>query len=160
MQQDDSRVALVVGVGASAGGLEPLQQLLQHVPATQGLTFVVVQHLDPRHPSMLVELLVRRTALAVGEAVDGVRLEPEHVYVIAPGTLLTIEQGVLHVTASQQAPSLPIDEFLQSLAEDQGGACGWSFAVGSRSRRHRRTARDQGAWRTDNGAGPGDRTTR
>ena len=114
------RAALVVGLGASAGGLEPLQEFLQHVPAKSGLVFVVVQHLEPRHPSMLAELLSRRTAIPVLEAADGMRAEPDHVYVIAPGTLLTVTKAVLHVTATGAAPSSPIDALFHSLAEDQG----------------------------------------
>jgi two-component system CheB/CheR fusion protein len=112
--------ALVVGLGASAGGLEPLQEFLEHVPAASGLVFVVIQHLEPNHPSMLAELLARHTAMPVLQASDGLPLESDHVYVIAPGTLLTIEKGVLRVVASEAPSSSLIDAFLHSLAEDQG----------------------------------------
>ena len=113
-------VALVVGLGASAGGLEPLQEFLEHVPAQSGLAFVVVQHLEPRHPSILAELLGRHTAMPVLEAKDGSHADPDHVYVIAPATLLTIAQGVLRVVPTEAAPKSPIDALFQSLAEDQG----------------------------------------
>jgi two-component system CheB/CheR fusion protein len=112
--------ALVVGLGASAGGLEPLQEFLEHVPAASGLVFVVIQHLEPNHPSMLAELLARHTAMPVLQASDGLPLESDHVYVIAPGTLLTIDKGVLHVVAYEGPSSSLIDAFLRSLADDQG----------------------------------------
>ena len=111
---------LVVGLGASAGGLEPLQEFLQHVPVASGLVFVVIQHLEPHHPSMLAELLARHTAMPVVEASDGLAPEPDHVYVIPPGTLLTIDKSVLHVLASESPSSSLIDAFFRSLAEDQG----------------------------------------
>jgi two-component system CheB/CheR fusion protein len=107
-------------LGASAGGLEPLQEFLEHVPAASGLVFVVIQHLEPNHPSMLAELLARHTAMPVLQASDGLPLESDHVYVIAPGTLLTIDKGVLRVVAYEGPSSALIDSFLQSLAEDQG----------------------------------------
>ena len=112
--------ALVVGLGASAGGLEPMQEFLEHVPEASGLVFVVIQHLEPNHPSMLAELLARHTAMPVLQASDGLAPEPDHVYVIAPGTLLTIDQGVFHVVAYEGPSSALIDAFLHSLAEDQG----------------------------------------
>ena len=112
--------ALVVGLGASAGGLVPLQEFLKHVPAASGLVFVVLQHLEPNHPSMLAELLARHTAMTVLQASDGLPLESDHVYVIAPGTLLTIDKGVLRVVASERAPNSRVDAFFHSLAEEQG----------------------------------------
>ena len=111
---------VVVGIGASAGGLEPLQELLQQVPAKSGLVFVVVQHLKPHHTSMLAELLSRHTAMPVVQAADGIRAEPDHVYVISPGTLLTLTKAVLQVAATDTTPVSPIDAFFHSLAEDQG----------------------------------------
>ena len=98
--------ALIVGVGASAGGLEALQELLRHVPAKSGLPFVVVQHLEPHHPSMLAELLARHAPMPVLVAGDGVRPERDHVYVVAPRTLLTLENGVLRAapTGPRRAP--------------------------------------------------------
>jgi two-component system CheB/CheR fusion protein len=107
-------------LGASAGGLEPLQEFLEHVPAASGLVFVVIQHLEPNHPSMLAELLARHTTMPVLQASDGLPPEPDHVYVIAPGTLLTIDKGVFHVVAYEGPSSSLIDAFLHSLAEDQG----------------------------------------
>ena len=110
----------MVGIGASAGGLEAFSQLLTHLPATTGMAFVVVQHLDPTHESSLVDLLSRATTMRVLEVTDGVPVEADHVYVIPPNTNLTISGGVLHLTA--RAPHelhLPINEFLRALAADQ-----------------------------------------
>ena len=113
--------AFVVGVGASAGGLEALEKLLSQVPADGGLAVVVIQHLNPTHPTLLVELLARHTRLEVAHPRDGSPPEPGHVYVIAPRTLLTLEHGLLRVAASaESAAADPIDTFLCSLAEDRG----------------------------------------
>src|SRR5262245_14424329 len=75
----------VVGVGASAGGLEALEELFRDMPANTGIAFVVVSHLHPGHTSMLPELLGKITRLAVSEASDGIHVRPNHVYVGAPG---------------------------------------------------------------------------
>ncbi|MCG6941670.1 MAG: PAS domain S-box protein [Thiohalocapsa sp.] len=90
---------MIVGLGASSGGLEPLEQVLAHLPPDAGLTVVVVQHLEPRQPSILTDLLGRHTAMPVLEAADGMRPEPDHAYVIAPGTLLALADGAFRVTA-------------------------------------------------------------
>ncbi len=111
----------VVGIGASAGGLEALDQFLRKVPRTPGMAFVVVQHLDPTHKGMLVELLQRSTAMPVAEATDGVKVEANHVYVIPPGHDISLLHGALHLLpqATPRGLNLPIDFFLRSLAEDQ-----------------------------------------
>src|SRR5882672_3011248 len=82
---DDQRQAAgpvfpIVGIGASAGGLEALEAFLKHVPATTGMAFVVVQHLDPKHKGMMPELLQRATAMPVLQATDGLKVQPDHVY--------------------------------------------------------------------------------
>jgi two-component system CheB/CheR fusion protein len=112
----------VVGVGASAGGLEAFTSLLEHLPPDTGMAFVLVQHLAPAKDSILAELLARTTAMPVREARDGVRVEPNHVYVIPPNTLMTVFHGRLRLQPRPEthAPNLPIDFFLRSLAEDQG----------------------------------------
>jgi two-component system, chemotaxis family, CheB/CheR fusion protein len=110
----------VVGLGASAGGLEALQAFFSHLPAQTGLGFVVVQHLAPDQPSMLVELLAAHSAMPVVEATDGTRAEADRVYVIAPGTLLTLEDGAFRVAAAvDETVRAPVDAFFRSLAEDQ-----------------------------------------
>ncbi|MGE5303065.1 MAG: chemotaxis protein CheB [Alphaproteobacteria bacterium] len=111
----------VVGIGASAGGLEALEELLDHMPAQTGMAFVVVTHQHPGHTSLLPELLGRSTKLKVVEARDGLNIEPNHVYVGPPGGHLAIYDGTLHrmETSKGEAPKLPIDYFFRSLAEDQ-----------------------------------------
>jgi PAS domain S-box-containing protein len=111
--------ALVVGIGASAGGLEPIEALLDDMPLGSGLSFVVVRHLAAHHPSLQVELLARHTDMAVVEATSGLRPEADHVYVITPGTVLVVENGVFKVTLADDASrSAPIDTFFASLAGD------------------------------------------
>lgn len=112
----------VVGLGASAGGLVALEALLARVPANSGLAFVVVQHLDPTRKAMLVELLQRVTAMPVCEVADGMRLQPNGVYVIPPNKDLTVSAGVLRLEAPSQPRGmrLPIDRLFSSLARDGG----------------------------------------
>ncbi len=130
-----SQPKLIVGIGASAGGLEALEQFLSNVPAGSGLAYVVVQHLAPQHASMLAQLLGRRTAMPVVEAKDGVRPAADHVYVIAPGTILAIAGGSFRVAAMGSALSgdhhAPIDMFLRSLAQDQGARAAGILLSGS-----------------------------
>ncbi len=116
----------VVGIGASAGGLEACTALLKALPANSGMAFVVVQHLDPHHQSLLRELLSRATKMSVTQVEDGIALQPHHVYVIPPDRDVTIRRGALRLLSREQAGKhLPIDRFLRSLAEDQaGGAIG------------------------------------
>ena len=111
----------VVGIGASAGGLEALKRLLAHLPPDTGFAFVLIQHLDPTHRSSLSEILGRATAMPVGNVGDGTLVEPNHVYVIPPNTALTIDKQVLRLNPrEQEGPHLPIDQFLRSLARDCG----------------------------------------
>ena len=116
---------IVVGIGASAGGLEACRKLLDAMPDTDGLAFVLVQHLDPHHPSMIAELLSSHTSLTVQEARDGVRLERGHLYVIAPGTSLAVVGGTLHVSPPQErhGARLPVDFLFKSLAQEYGSRC-------------------------------------
>ena len=110
----------VVGVGASAGGLEAFTELLSALPAETGMAFVLVQHLDPDHPSLLTTLLTRTTTMPVEEVHDGVLVEPNHVYVIPPNTSLTLVEGSLRLAPrSGRSPHLPIDHFFFSLADEQ-----------------------------------------
>jgi len=111
----------VVGIGASAGGLEALEQFFGMVPVDSGLAYVVVQHLDPKHSGMLPELLQRATRLKVMQAEDRMPLAPDCVYVIPPNKDLSLLHGVLHLLdpPGTRGPHLPIDSFLRALAEDQ-----------------------------------------
>ncbi len=117
----------VVGIGASAGGLEACTALLKELPADTVVAVVVVQHLDPHRKSLLRELLSRVTKMPVTEVEEGIALEPRHVYVIPPDRDVTVRQGVLHLSSRQQSGGkhLPIDRLLASLGEDQkSGAIG------------------------------------
>jgi two-component system CheB/CheR fusion protein len=112
----------VVGIGASAGGLEALGSLLKKI-SLDSMAFVVVQHLAPKQESFLATLLSRISNIKVEIAADGTKVEPNHVYVIPPNADLAILQGVLHVTKPQNAshvPHLPVDYFFRSLAADLG----------------------------------------
>jgi two-component system CheB/CheR fusion protein len=118
----------VVGVGASAGGLESFTSLLAHLPANTGLAFVFVQHLDRRHHSNLTDILARVSAIPVQQATDGMEVEPNHLYVIPPDAGLEIANCVLRITPRPlvfSGPHLPIDQFFRSLARE----CG-SLAIG------------------------------
>ena len=113
----------VVGVGASAGGLEAFQQLLNHLPTTTGMAFVFVQHLAPRHESMLAELLSRSTKIPVLEVKEGMKAAPDHIFVIPPNSNMVIADGVLHLMPRREGElqHMPIDCFLTSLAADRKG---------------------------------------
>ena len=112
----------VVGVGASAGGLEALSQFLEGLPVDTGMGFVLLQHLDPKHPSLLTHLLSGKTSLAIAEAVDGDDVAADRIYVVPPGVDVLIDGGRLRLTPRRQTAGLhlPIDGFLRSLAADQG----------------------------------------
>jgi chemotaxis methyl-accepting protein methylase len=111
----------IVGIGASAGGLEALEQFLGRVPAGSGLAFVIVQHLDPTHKGIMPELLQRATGMKVLQVKDRTRVRPDCVYVIPPNKDMSILHGVLHLLepAAPRGLRLPIDFFLRSLALDQ-----------------------------------------
>jgi two-component system CheB/CheR fusion protein len=111
----------VVGLGASAGGLEALRSFFAAVPAESGAAFVIIQHLAPDHPSQMVELLATHTRAPVHQIEDGVTIQPDHVYIIPPGKCLKIFRGrLLLFDPEKRAPHLPIDQFFRSLAEDCG----------------------------------------
>ena len=112
----------IVGVGASAGGLEAFRSLLQKLPAKSGMAFVLVQHLDPKHESLLTKLLSHATRMPVTEVTEGVAVDPDHVYVIPPNKALGIRDGILHLLARkrQEPKHMPVDSFFHSLAENEG----------------------------------------
>src|SRR5207237_10441634 len=92
----------IVGVGASAGGLEAFTRLVEQLPADTGMAFVLVQHLDPEHESKLPQLLGRATKLPVLEVANNTRVKPDHIYVIPPNRKMTIERRTLKLLARQQ----------------------------------------------------------
>ena len=110
----------VVGIGASAGGLEALEVFLKNVPLRSGIAFVIVQHLDPTHKGMMVELLQRVTPIPVIQVSDRMRLEQDHVYVIPPNKDMSLLHGMLHLLdpVEPRGLRLPIDFFFRSLADD------------------------------------------
>jgi two-component system, chemotaxis family, CheB/CheR fusion protein len=91
----------IVGIGASAGGLKSIFELIAGIPASTGMAYVFVQHLDPRHGSDLAKILSKRTAFPVEEVVEGVEISPDHLYVIIPNTTLTISNDVLRLAGSR-----------------------------------------------------------
>jgi two-component system CheB/CheR fusion protein len=112
----------VVGIGASAGGLEACRRLLAALPAGNGMGFVLVQHLDPTHESLMVDLLAAGTPMVVQQATEGMLIEPDHVYVIPPGAYLSVGQGALHLSEplARHGARLPFDFLLHSLADEYG----------------------------------------
>jgi two-component system, chemotaxis family, CheB/CheR fusion protein len=112
----------IVALGASAGGLEAFERFFRSTPVDMGMAFVVVQHLDPSHPSMLAELISRYTQMPVEQVTDGMRVEPNHVYVIPPNHDMSIVRSHLQLLApvAPRGYRLPIDAFLRALAIDQG----------------------------------------
>jgi two-component system CheB/CheR fusion protein len=118
---------LVVAIGASAGGLEACQKLVDGLSPDADMAFILVQHLDPSHPSMMVELLASHTSMVVVQAAEGARLERAHLYIIPPGTYLAVEDGVIRLSkpSAPHGARLPFDFLLQSLARaaDRSLAC-------------------------------------
>jgi two-component system, chemotaxis family, CheB/CheR fusion protein len=108
----------IVGIGASAGGLAAFNELLSAIPADSGMAFVIIQHLDPTHTSMLAEALARATSMKVVTAASGTKVEPNHVYVIPPNADLALEGNTLQLVPREQSrrPHLAIDFFFRSLA--------------------------------------------
>src|SRR5437762_14176868 len=118
-QQSRRGLFPIVGVGASAGGLEAFTQLLKTVGSGTGMAYVLVQHLDPSHESALTELLAKATEMPVRQVTDATEVEPNHVYVIPPNVDMTILQGILQLRprTEMRGHHMPIDRFLRSLAE-------------------------------------------
>ncbi len=117
----DAGMPYIVGIGASAGGLEALDLFLSHVPQACNMVFVIIQHLDPTQKGAMVELLQRVTVMPVAQVTDCMKVKPGHVYVIPPNRDLSILHGVLHLLepAAPRGLRLPIDFFFRALAEDK-----------------------------------------
>jgi len=116
-----SKTFPIVGIGASAGGLEALEQLFDGIPEASGMAYVIVQHLDPDHKGIMPELLQRLSKMKVYQVEDYMKVEPNCVYVIPPNKDMSILHGVLHLLepSAPRGLRLPIDFFLRSLADDQ-----------------------------------------
>jgi two-component system CheB/CheR fusion protein len=112
----------IVAIGASAGGLEACRKLLNCLPAPNGMAFILVQHLDPTHDSLIVELLKSHTAMRVCQAEEGMQLEADRLTVIPPGAYLSVRDGTLHLSPPQarHGTRMPFDFLLRSLAEGSG----------------------------------------
>ena len=112
----------IVAIGASAGGLDACRKLLAALPANSGMAFILVQHLDPSHESMMADLLAGNTAMPVLQATDGMAIERERVYVIPPGVYLSVDAGALRISRPQErhGARLPFDFLLNSLARECG----------------------------------------
>ncbi len=111
---------VVVGIGASAGGLDAFKRFFGAMPSPSGLAFVLVQHLDPTHESLMADLLGRYTDMPVVQVEDEMPVEADHVYIIPPDRYLMISEGILRLTrpTERRGMRMPIDFFLISLAED------------------------------------------
>ena len=111
----------IVGIGASAGGLEALEQFFQNMPKDNGMAFVVIQHLDPTHIGIMPELLQRTTTMKVFQATDRLKVKPNAVYVIPPNKSMSLLNGALHLfdPVELRGLRLPIDIFFRSLADDR-----------------------------------------
>jgi two-component system CheB/CheR fusion protein len=110
----------VIGIGASAGGLEALEQFFHNMPKNNGMAFVVIQHLDPSYVGMMPELLQRSTTMIVLQATDRLPLKPNHVYIIPPNKSLSVLNGALYLfdPIETRGLRLPVDYFFCSLADD------------------------------------------
>jgi two-component system CheB/CheR fusion protein len=112
---------LIAAIGASAGGIEAFTELVRSLPQDTGMAFVLVQHLDPKHRSMLADLVSKQTAMKVVEVTDGMKVEPDHIYVIPPNASMSIADHALRLSprVDSRGAHMAIDRFMRSLAEDQ-----------------------------------------
>jgi two-component system CheB/CheR fusion protein len=112
----------IIGIGASAGGLQALEAFFDNMPSENGMAFVIVQHLDPNRESILADLLQRHTAMHVVQVNDGMQVQPNNVYVVPPNRNMALFHGTLLLTETESHGGLrlPIDFLFRSLAEDQG----------------------------------------
>jgi two-component system, chemotaxis family, CheB/CheR fusion protein len=113
---------VIVAIGASAGGLEAFTELVRALPPTTGMAFVLVQHMDPTHHSMLRDLVSKETQMKVLEVTNGMKIEPNHIYVIPPNSTMSMTDHKLELNPRQDvyATRMTVDHFMRSLAEDQG----------------------------------------
>lgn len=121
-QNNQNELFPVVGIGASAGGLEAFTKLLSHLPIDTGMAFVIIQHMLPTQESMLSLILAQSTQMPVHEVADGMQVAPNQVYVIPPNVSMTIDRGVLKLTPRGRGSGafMSVDTFLLSLAEERG----------------------------------------
>jgi chemotaxis response regulator CheB len=116
----------MVGIGASAGGLEAFSELLTNLPVNTGMAYLLVQHLDPTHNSFLVEILAKQTRIPIEQAREGIEVSPNHVYVLPPNSTLTLGGNRLHLATRETVEQRrsPVDILFDSLAERGPNAIG------------------------------------
>ncbi|QKK25263.1 chemotaxis protein CheB [Rhizobium hidalgonense] len=120
IQSDDISALPIIGIGASAGGISALSRFFDAMPDDNGCAFVVVLHLDPVRESELARILSAHTAMPVAQITDGTTIAPGHVYVIAPGSDLSVRDGALHMAKPSASHGHPVDVLFSSLARDRG----------------------------------------
>jgi len=113
---------LIVGIGASAGGVQALQEFFQHVPANSGIAYVVILHLSPDHDSHLTQVLQRESQIPVTQVTEKIHIKPDNIYVVSPNQHLTMQDGYILVSANLNVEErrAPVDIFFRSLAEAHG----------------------------------------
>jgi len=113
---------LIAAIGASAGGIEAFTEFVSNLPKDTGMAFVLVQHLDPEHKSMLTELISKKTVMRVSEVTNGMTVEPNHVYVIPANATMSISNSSLQLEprGESRGVHMSIDHFMRALAEQQG----------------------------------------
>jgi two-component system CheB/CheR fusion protein len=119
VNETTSKDFYIVGIGASAGGLEALESFFDNMPASQNLSFVIIQHLSPDYKSLMAELLTKHTTMEIFQVEDGTAIKPGAIYLIPRKNNMTIFKGTLFLTKKEDGLNLPIDIFFASLAEDQ-----------------------------------------
>ncbi len=109
----------VIGIGASAGGLDAFKKLVRAIPQNSGMAYIIVQHLHPEHTSALTEILQRETDLSVKEITDNIEVKPESIYIIPANKMLVATDGILQLSPRESGAkkNMPIDIFFSSLAE-------------------------------------------
>jgi two-component system CheB/CheR fusion protein len=112
----------IVAIGASAGGIEAVTELMNHLTADTGMAFVLIQHLDPKHHSILTELLARKTVMPVTEVSEGLPVKSNHFYVIPPNATMSISEETLHLSPREESRGthMSVDHFMRALAEEKG----------------------------------------
>ena len=113
---------LIVGIGASAGGVQALQEFFQHVPANSGIAYVVILHLSPDHDSHLTQVLQRESQIPVTQVTEKIHIKPDNIYVVSPNQHLTMQDGYILVSANLNVEErrAPVDIFFRPLAEAHG----------------------------------------
>ena len=136
IKASENRGLYIVGIGASAGGLEAFQEFFTHMPSDSGMAFVLVPHLDPTHKSIIGDILKKYTDMNIFQAEDGMKVQPNCVYLIQPDKNIAILNGNLQLIEPAERRGLrhPIDFFFRTLAEDQGEKCHSCYSLRNRDR--------------------------